>query len=111
MTKLLLLTSLLVLAGCSQRENRLQATLIWNKTDSFVYYNVYRSDDGSHFTHIGFSVGSQYVDRNIAEGRTYWYEIKSVNIVGLESDPSNVIKVEIPAVHPSIEVTNGTYQT
>lgn len=65
--------------------------LYWyeNDEENFDEYWVYRKRDGeSHYRRIGRTTIAEYVDKNVVNGRTYWYRVSAVNWYGEESDLS-----------------------
>ncbi len=65
--------------------------LFWyeNDEENFDEYWVYRRrEDESHYRRIGRTTTAEYVDKNLRNGRTYWYRVSAVNWYGDESDLS-----------------------
>jgi len=80
-----------------------QVDLSWdppgNSPVEVIGYNIYRSIDGtSTYQRLNFSVDAEtvYLDSTVQSGLSYDYFVKSVDPAGIESDPSNTIKVTIP---------------
>jgi hypothetical protein len=74
--------------------------LSWNASASnnISGYNVYRSPNGTTWSKINVSlIGSTlYNDDTVADGNTYYYAATAVNIEGVESSKSAVVKAVIP---------------
>ena len=70
-----------------------------NSADPVAGYNIYRSsDDGRTFSRLNSSPDTRpdYDDRTVANGSTYIYTVKSVDKNGIESGPSNQIRLTVP---------------
>jgi hypothetical protein len=68
-------------------------------TSSVSGYNIYRSSfAGGPYTKINsaISTGTAFTDTTIQAGITYYFVVKSVNSAGVESLPSNEVKVITP---------------
>jgi hypothetical protein len=76
--------------------------LTWepNKTgNAVVGYNIYRSrDGGQHFRKLNRSPvpKPEFDDKKVRRGQTYLYVVKGVDANGVESLPSNQIKLSVP---------------
>jgi hypothetical protein len=77
--------------------------LSWNapttSTDPVAGYNIYRSTNGgTTFTKINGSPETvlDYTDSAVQSGTTYTYVVKSVDVGGQESGPSNQINLPVP---------------
>jgi hypothetical protein len=71
----------------------------WNaSTSPVVGYNVYRCTTGQWYKRINYTldVGTEYVDKNVVSGVTYYYEATAVNASGEESAHSSHIRVLVP---------------
>jgi len=65
--------------------------LFWyeNDEEDFDQYWVFRRRDGeNHYHRIGITTVAEYVDKNVANGHTYWYRVSAVNWHGEESELS-----------------------
>jgi Putative Ig domain len=75
--------------------------LSWNasRSSNISGYNIYRSPDGSTWDKINISLlGSTiYTDDTVADGNTYDYAASAVNIEGIESSKSAVVRAVIPS--------------
>ncbi len=75
-------------------------TLNWSASATKVPgYNVYRSQvSGSQYTRLnsGLDQETAYTDGTVQSGQTYYYVTTAVNGQGVESTPSNQVKVTIP---------------
>jgi fibronectin type 3 domain-containing protein len=61
-------------------------------------YNVYRTtQSGGTYDKIasGISV-TNYTDRNVSSGETYYYYVRAVDATGRESGPSNAVSAAVP---------------
>ena len=80
-------------------ENPHSATLTWTASVSPVKgYNIYRESplhDPIKLT-TSLASGTQFVDKTVEAGHTYFYYVTSVDSEGVESRPSEKIKVTIP---------------
>ena len=76
--------------------------LAWNapaSTDPAVSYNVYRAPSGSTtYAQINAKpvTATSYTDTTVAGGKTYDYEVESVDASGAASAPSNMAAVVVP---------------
>jgi hypothetical protein len=71
----------------------------WDASPSpVVGYNVYRCTTGHWYARINYTldVGTEYVDKNVVSGVTYYYEATAVNASGEESPRSMHIRVLVP---------------
>ena len=61
-------------------------------------YRVYRNQDNSaNWNERATGIkGTEWMDENTKDGRTYYYMIRSVGVDGLISAPSETVKVSIP---------------
>ena len=62
-------------------------------------YNIYRSSDGGKsFSRVNASPipKPEYDDATVRSGATYLYVVKSVDKNGVESGPSNKIRISVP---------------
>jgi len=68
--------------------------------DAVVGYNVYRGtkshDRNAKRINSAPCAGTTYTDREVEAGKTYFYVTRGVTAKGVESGPSNEIKVVIP---------------
>jgi fibronectin type 3 domain-containing protein len=68
--------------------------------DAVVGYNVYRStkshDRNAKRINSAVCVGTSYTDPDAEAGNTYFYVTRGVNTKGVESGPSNEVKVVMP---------------
>jgi fibronectin type 3 domain-containing protein len=70
-----------------------------NSPTQVVGYRVYRSSGGaSSYSLLNASLnsGTTYLDQTVQSGSKYSYQVKSVDIAGVESGPSNIVSVTIP---------------
>ena len=76
-------------------------TLSWSTLETPLAYRVYRTTmpdlDISNYPPIGITQERGFVDRNTLPGRTYYYRIVPEHGQGRLGDPSEELKVEIPA--------------
>lgn len=75
-----------------------KVTLTWDAPVGSVVtsYNVKRGSSATGaFTTIGTANITSYIDNNVAEGDTWFYEITAVNTAG-EGQPSVVASATIP---------------
>lgn len=75
-----------------------KVTLTWDAPVGSVVtsYNIKRaSSDAGPFTVIGTSATTGFVDNNVAEGDTWFYEVTAVNTAG-EGVPSSTASASIP---------------
>jgi len=75
-------------------------SLEWNKPDfaDLQSYKIYRSEQKtSGYTELGTADANKtdYVDKAIENGRSYWYLVTVVNSAGKESGRTNVAVVNI----------------
>ena len=87
-------TNIVVINGDSQ------VTLSWSPANFAASYNVKRSDSssGPYFT-VGAPTGASFTDGALLNGRTYYYVVSAVNVLGESAD-------SVPAVgRPNIPVT------
>ena len=77
------------------------ATVTWNASTSQVSgYHVYRATDPDAqpgLLAVTPADATQYVDKTVEPGRTYYYSVKSVGLDGAESEFSTKISATIPA--------------
>ena len=68
--------------------------------DAVVGYNVYRStkshDRNAKRINSAVCVGTTFTDPDAEAGNTYFYVTRGVNAKGVESGPSNEVKVVMP---------------
>jgi hypothetical protein len=68
--------------------------------DAVVGYNIYRStkshDHNAKRINAAVCVGTIYTDPEVEAGKTYFYVTRGVTAKGVESGPSNEIKVVMP---------------
>jgi hypothetical protein len=68
--------------------------------DAVVGYNVYRStkshDRNPKRINATACVGTTYTDPDVEAGKTYFYVTRGVTAKGVESGPSNEVKVVMP---------------
>jgi len=89
------------LTGNGQAPKPHSVDLTWNasSTPGVVGYNIYRGTaSGGPYTKVNGIVNSDtsYTDSTVSAGQTYYYVAKSVDGSGVESGPSNEVKVVIP---------------
>ena len=80
--------------------NRHRVTLTWQASPSpRVRYNVYRRDASGTPRRInGAPVADlNYTDNYVQPGHTYFYTTRSINEGGVESHPSNEVRVDVPS--------------
>jgi hypothetical protein len=69
--------------------------------DAVVGYNIYRStkshDRNAKRINAAVCAGTTYTDPEVEAGKTYFYVTRGVTAKGVESGPSNEIKVVMPA--------------
>ena len=94
-------TATVSLSGTGAAEQH-EVDLTWDAPSSspvpVAGYDVYRSTGGSAFQLLNSSLDTQtaYVDSTVQSGKTYSYEVESVDASGMASSPSNQITVTIP---------------
>jgi hypothetical protein len=74
-------------------------TITWTASKSAVAgYYVYRFSAPNDLARVspGIVSSTQYIDRTVAGGKTYTYYVKSVDLNGIESVPSEKITVTVP---------------
>lgn len=88
-------------AACKPKPHHVN--LSWNAPVTspvpVVGYNIYRSAEGDpayHLLNKSPVKETKYVDYLLENGRTYNYMVKSVDAHGVESFPSNMIRLTIP---------------
>jgi hypothetical protein len=68
--------------------------------DAVVGYNIYRStkshDRNAKRINAAVCAGTTYTDPEVEVGKTYFYVTRGVSTKGVESGPSNEIKVVMP---------------
>jgi hypothetical protein len=96
-------TDVLQLAGSGgQSTTPHHVNLTWSppssKSPAVVGYNVYRAIAGSSYARINSATdaSTDYTDSSVQSGKTYDYEVTSVDAAGVESIPSNQTNVTIP---------------
>ena len=67
-----------------------------SQTDPVVSYHVYRATGSGSYALLGNAENIAYTDTTVAEGLTYNYEVKSVDVAGVESIASNLYAAVIP---------------
>lgn len=87
----------------SQTSAQHQVQLKWDAPSAsgitVIGYNVYRATSGiSNYALLNPTINSSttYLDAAVQSGSTYSYVVKSVDINGAESNPSNSTQVKIP---------------
>lgn len=94
-------------------QNGYSVTLLWdipvsNGGSNILYYNVYRSDvSGSNYQLIGNTTSTSFVDNSVVAGKTYYYVLTAVNIVG-ESVNSIEVQITIEQSQSSTTITTST---
>lgn len=76
-----------------------EVTLVWlaNQENDLAGYHVYRNDQPSgYFERIGTTSDTFYIDRDVENGRTYYYAISAFDIHGNESDLSDELVFDTP---------------
>jgi 2,4-dienoyl-CoA reductase-like NADH-dependent reductase (Old Yellow Enzyme family) len=77
-----------------------QIRLNWEKAtdnEEIAGYEIWRSTDGGkHFEHYYSVTVTMYTDNVTTSGRTYQYYIRAYDLAGNKSEPSNIIKTEVP---------------
>ena len=65
-------------------------------------YDVYRSMDGVNYEKIGEVSNEKFNDKNVVEGRTYYYYVVGKNANGVEGNKSENLKVNfvLPPISP-----------
>jgi fibronectin type 3 domain-containing protein len=80
-----------------------QVSLTWQAgapdNDPAVGYDVFRMQSGFNFTQINTSVvvATKFVDATPNASTTYQYYVVAVDANGVQSGPSNVVTVTVPA--------------
>jgi fibronectin type 3 domain-containing protein len=106
---LLSILALSLLAGCGKKGadaqtpaapvNPHSVTITWAASKSQVAgYNVYRLSGSGNPVKLtnGIVMGTQYIDRTVEAGKTYTYYVTSVDLKGIESQPSGKITATVP---------------
>lgn len=74
-------------------------TIVWtpSKSDVAGYY-VYRFSSPGDLARVSNGIVSttQYTDKTVEGGKMYTYYVKSVDLKGIESPPSEEITVKVP---------------
>jgi 2,4-dienoyl-CoA reductase-like NADH-dependent reductase (Old Yellow Enzyme family) len=77
-----------------------QIRLNWEKAtdnEEIAGYEIWRSTDGGkHFEHYYSVTVTMYTDNVTTSGRAYQYYIRAYDLAGNKSEPSNIIKTEVP---------------
>ena len=79
-----------------------EGDLSWNApihSSPISGYHVYRAKAGSSSYQLlnwGIVTETKFVDLTVQRGHTYDYYVKSVDAYGVESGPSNTIRVTVP---------------
>lgn len=95
-------TSVVAISGTGtavQHEVDLNWSAPASSMDTVEGYNIYRSAGTSMaYQKLDSSLDTQtsYVDRTVQSGLSYTYIVKSVDLAGIESAPSNPLSVTIP---------------
>ncbi len=74
-----------------------------------IEYRIYRSTSPSHYSLIGTSTTAQYLDNSVANGLTYYYIVRAVNVVGESLESNSVIVV--PKADETTTTTTSTSTT
>ena len=88
--------------GGSSATLQYQVELNWiapNSTDSIAGYRVYRANGGStsfQLLNSTIDVNTSFTDSTVQTGKSYEYEVTSVDSNGTESSPSNSAEFTIP---------------
>ncbi|MBY8983042.1 MAG: fibronectin type III domain-containing protein, partial [Candidatus Lokiarchaeota archaeon] len=88
--------------------NPTEVYLDWddNTEPDFMKYLIYRSTYENFIadesTYIGEVNVSEYFDRDVTQGTTYYYVVIAVDINGNPSSPSTKISVKIPSIDDSL---------
>ena len=92
--------------------NDKNVTLLFDEVENATLYKLYRSEKAtSGFVAISNNVeGTQYVDKNLTYGKTYYYKVVASN--DLNSKESNVVKatIKVPNI-TGFKVTPGIKKT
>lgn len=95
-------TAVLQLDGTSPASPQHEVKLNWiapNTTLLLAGYNVYRSTAGAssyQLLNSSVDVNTNYIDTAVQSGQTYDYVVRTVDILGIESAPSNMTSVTVP---------------
>lgn len=99
----LLLTTIMLVMMASLLVPRTPAhwtDLSWNPSSSTVKgYNVYRCNNSTLVCkrlNANVIPGTSYQDMTVSGGRAYYYQVTAVGMNGVESVPSNGVRVRIP---------------
>jgi fibronectin type 3 domain-containing protein len=107
--RLIPLAATLVLASCGRQQpqavkkeaaNPHSVTLSWKPSKSPVAgYNVYRvlPPGGPIKVSSGIVTETQFTDRTVEAGTTYFYFVTAVDSKGIESRPSERLSIAVPA--------------
>ena len=79
-------------------DDRVEISWNANPETDLQEYRVYRSESlGGTFVRLDPSAGeSQYVDRTVVRGKTYYYKVTAVNANGIESRRSQFVAANVP---------------
>ncbi|NOZ09225.1 MAG: hypothetical protein GXO91_10200 [FCB group bacterium] len=74
----------------------------WDPMDGGLLsgFNIYRSEDDITYSQLAQVGGSEnsYIDFEVSPGSSYFYYVTAVGLNTVESDPSNVVTIEVPGV-------------
>jgi len=85
-------------------ENKSDASLSWtsNTEPDIKGYNLYRNNQKVNSGPLG---DTSYPDQGLKDG-SYTYTVKAVDLAGLESGPSNEVKVKIDLTPPDAKISS-----
>lgn len=84
--------------------------LVFGKVNSATEYNIYRSTDNKNFTKVAATKETEYIDKNVSVGSTYYYKVSAVRDGMYDGYKSKVISIRITGVAPTgLTATNYTY--
>ncbi len=72
----------------------------WDPSDNAASYRVYRSKDGVNFKYLTTTTDTEYKDKKLRTGRTYYYAVTARN--GLKT--TGIDEEKAASVKPSLEV-------
>jgi fibronectin type 3 domain-containing protein len=74
-------------------------TLTWNASPSSgVRYNVYRRDAVGEVIRVNAKpiTDTNYTDHSVQPGQVYFYSARAISLSGIQSQPSNEVRVDVP---------------
>jgi len=73
--------------------------ILWTPVPKAVFYNLYKSEKkGGEFKLITSSQDAQYVDADVKDGQTLYYQVSAVDLSSVESPRSEPLAVQVQLV-------------